>query len=231
MVPRHIFREYDIRGLHETELTDEVAEVRRPGLRHPDPRAVRAIRTASARRGPRVALGRTCGPAASGWRAPSRRGMTRRAAWRSNASASCRRRRSTTPWPASRRRRHPGHRQPQSSRVQWLQDDASRSCRCSARRSRACASGSSAATLRRRVAGRGGRPADPRRLPRDADRAAEEPERAARGDGLRQRLRRHGRPAGVRADGPHRHAAVRRARRALPESSARPDRAGAARPR
>ena len=26
MIPRHIFREYDIRGLHETELTDEVAE-------------------------------------------------------------------------------------------------------------------------------------------------------------------------------------------------------------
>jgi phosphomannomutase/phosphoglucomutase len=26
MTPRHIFREYDIRGLHETELTDEVAE-------------------------------------------------------------------------------------------------------------------------------------------------------------------------------------------------------------
>jgi phosphomannomutase / phosphoglucomutase len=26
MVPRHIFREYDIRGLHETELSDQVAE-------------------------------------------------------------------------------------------------------------------------------------------------------------------------------------------------------------
>lgn len=26
MIPAHIFREYDIRGLHETELTDEVAE-------------------------------------------------------------------------------------------------------------------------------------------------------------------------------------------------------------
>ena len=26
MVPRHIFREYDIRGLHATELTDAVAE-------------------------------------------------------------------------------------------------------------------------------------------------------------------------------------------------------------
>ncbi|MGH7743146.1 MAG: phosphomannomutase, partial [Candidatus Eiseniibacteriota bacterium] len=26
MIPRHIFREYDIRGLHETELTDSVAE-------------------------------------------------------------------------------------------------------------------------------------------------------------------------------------------------------------
>ena len=26
MIPRHIFREYDIRGLHETELTDPVAE-------------------------------------------------------------------------------------------------------------------------------------------------------------------------------------------------------------
>ena len=26
MIPRHIFREYDIRGLHATELTDEVAE-------------------------------------------------------------------------------------------------------------------------------------------------------------------------------------------------------------
>jgi phosphomannomutase/phosphoglucomutase len=26
MIPRHIFREYDIRGLHESELTDEVAE-------------------------------------------------------------------------------------------------------------------------------------------------------------------------------------------------------------
>ena len=26
MIPRHIFREYDIRGYHETELTDVVAE-------------------------------------------------------------------------------------------------------------------------------------------------------------------------------------------------------------
>jgi phosphomannomutase/phosphoglucomutase len=26
MIPRHIFREYDIRGLHETELGDEVGE-------------------------------------------------------------------------------------------------------------------------------------------------------------------------------------------------------------
>ena len=26
MIPRHIFREYDIRGLHATELSDEVAE-------------------------------------------------------------------------------------------------------------------------------------------------------------------------------------------------------------
>jgi phosphomannomutase len=26
MIPRHIFREYDIRGLHESELTDSVAE-------------------------------------------------------------------------------------------------------------------------------------------------------------------------------------------------------------
>ncbi len=26
MIPAHIFREYDIRGLHETELTDAVAE-------------------------------------------------------------------------------------------------------------------------------------------------------------------------------------------------------------
>ena len=27
MIPRHIFREYDIRGLHATELTDVVAEL------------------------------------------------------------------------------------------------------------------------------------------------------------------------------------------------------------
>ena len=26
MIPRHIFREYDIRGFHATELTDELAE-------------------------------------------------------------------------------------------------------------------------------------------------------------------------------------------------------------
>ena len=26
MIPRHIFREYDIRGLHASELTNEVAE-------------------------------------------------------------------------------------------------------------------------------------------------------------------------------------------------------------
>src|SRR5262249_49684977 len=26
MIPTHIFREYDIRGLHESELTDEIAE-------------------------------------------------------------------------------------------------------------------------------------------------------------------------------------------------------------
>jgi len=52
MIPRHIFREYDIRGLHETELTNEVAES-----------IGRALGTLLRRaEGTRVALGRDVRP-------------------------------------------------------------------------------------------------------------------------------------------------------------------------
>jgi phosphomannomutase/phosphoglucomutase len=55
MIPRHIFREYDIRGLHETELGDPVAEA-----------IGRAFATLVRRRGtnpaPRVALGQDVRP-------------------------------------------------------------------------------------------------------------------------------------------------------------------------
>ena len=52
MIPRHIFREYDIRGLHATELTDEVAEA-----------VGRAFGTVLVREGGRrVALGRDVRP-------------------------------------------------------------------------------------------------------------------------------------------------------------------------
>ncbi len=52
MIPRHIFREYDIRGLHATELTDEVAES-----------VGRAFGTVLVREGgTRVALGRDVRP-------------------------------------------------------------------------------------------------------------------------------------------------------------------------
>jgi phosphomannomutase/phosphoglucomutase len=65
MIPGHIFREYDIRGLHETELTDEVAE-----------KVGRAFATTIRREGgTRVALGRDVRPSSERLAAAAERGM------------------------------------------------------------------------------------------------------------------------------------------------------------
>lgn len=65
MIPGHIFREYDIRGLHETELTDETAEA-----------VGRAFATTIRREGgTRVALGRDVRPSSERLAAAAERGM------------------------------------------------------------------------------------------------------------------------------------------------------------
>ncbi len=65
MTPRHIFREYDIRGYHETELTDETAEA-----------VGRAFATLIRREGgTRVALGRDVRPSSPRLAAAAERGM------------------------------------------------------------------------------------------------------------------------------------------------------------
>ena len=67
MIPRHIFREYDIRGLHETELTDPVAEA-----------VGRAFGTLIARatgRAPRLALGQDVRPSSGRLAAALERGL------------------------------------------------------------------------------------------------------------------------------------------------------------
>ena len=65
MIPGHIFREYDIRGLHETELTDEVAE------------AVGRAYASTVRRhgGSKVALGRDVRPSSVRLAAAIERGI------------------------------------------------------------------------------------------------------------------------------------------------------------
>ncbi len=65
MIPAHIFREYDIRGLHETELTDDVAEA-----------VGRAFGTMIGRAGGRrVALGRDVRPSSARLAAGAERGI------------------------------------------------------------------------------------------------------------------------------------------------------------
>jgi phosphomannomutase/phosphoglucomutase len=65
MIPRHIFREYDIRGLHETELTDETGEA-----------VGRAFGTVLRREGgTRVALGRDVRPSSVRLAAAAERGF------------------------------------------------------------------------------------------------------------------------------------------------------------
>ena len=65
MIPAHIFREYDIRGLHETELTDEAAVA-----------VGRAFATVLRREGARrVALGRDVRPSSARLAAGAERGM------------------------------------------------------------------------------------------------------------------------------------------------------------
>jgi phosphomannomutase/phosphoglucomutase len=66
MIPAHIFREYDIRGLHESELTDETTEA-----------VGRAYGTLIRRTGGvRVALGRDVRPSSVRLAAAAERGMT-----------------------------------------------------------------------------------------------------------------------------------------------------------
>jgi phosphomannomutase/phosphoglucomutase len=65
MIPAHIFREYDIRGLHETELTDATAQA-----------VGRAFGTAIRREGgTRVALGRDVRPSSERLAAAAEQGM------------------------------------------------------------------------------------------------------------------------------------------------------------
>jgi phosphomannomutase/phosphoglucomutase len=65
MIPRHIFREYDVRGLHETELTDAVAE----GIGRAFATAIRG------EGGARVALGRDVRPSSDRLAAAVERGL------------------------------------------------------------------------------------------------------------------------------------------------------------
>jgi phosphomannomutase / phosphoglucomutase len=65
MIPRHIFREYDVRGLHETELTDAVAE----GIGRAFATAIRG------EGGTRVALGLDVRPSSDRLAAAVERGM------------------------------------------------------------------------------------------------------------------------------------------------------------
>ncbi|HVP15122.1 MAG TPA: phosphomannomutase/phosphoglucomutase, partial [Terriglobales bacterium] len=69
MIPSHIFREYDIRGLHESELTDEAAEAvgRAFGT---------VIRRGAGGARARVALGRDVRPSSPRLAAAAERGMT-----------------------------------------------------------------------------------------------------------------------------------------------------------
>ena len=72
MIPRHIFREYDIRGLHETELTDAVAE----GVGRAF--AVQVARGAAGGTSPRrVALGMDVRPSSPRLAAALERGLVR----------------------------------------------------------------------------------------------------------------------------------------------------------
>ena len=65
MIPAHIFREYDIRGLHETELTDATAEA-----------VGRAFGTLVTREGgSRVSLGRDVRPSSERLVAANERGL------------------------------------------------------------------------------------------------------------------------------------------------------------
>ncbi|NOT35579.1 MAG: phosphomannomutase, partial [Candidatus Eisenbacteria bacterium] len=65
MIPRHIFREYDIRGLHATELSDETGEA-----------IGRAFGTVVRREGGRrVALGRDVRPSSERLGAAVERGF------------------------------------------------------------------------------------------------------------------------------------------------------------
>ncbi len=68
MIPRHIFREYDIRGLHETELTDPLAES--------VGRAFATLLAKEAGHAPRVALGQDVRPSSARLAAAIEHGLT-----------------------------------------------------------------------------------------------------------------------------------------------------------
>jgi phosphomannomutase/phosphoglucomutase len=71
MVPAHIFREYDIRGLHATELTDEVAT----SVGQAFATLIREGRSGGAAGTPRVALGRDVRPSSERLAAAIERGI------------------------------------------------------------------------------------------------------------------------------------------------------------
>ena len=186
MIPDHIFREYDIRGLHATELTDEVAES-----------VGRAFATLIAEGEPAgrrtVAVGRDVRPSSErlersrGARHPRRR------------RARCERV-GVVPTPALyyavvARALDGGlqvtgsHNPPEFNGFKMTRAHAAAVRR---RDPEPCASASSAATCARGSRRHGGRIArSSTTYARDAGRAAASAARAHGGHGLRQRLRRH----------------------------------------
>ncbi len=71
MIPGHIFREYDIRGLHATELTDETAEA----VGRAFASVIRREAQAAGNTGPRVAIGRDVRPSSERLAAAAEKGM------------------------------------------------------------------------------------------------------------------------------------------------------------
>ena len=133
-VPGHVFREYDIRGVADTELSERARSRHRPGLRAwPSSRALREAGSL------RIAVGRDCRLSSPRlfdalvdglMRTGARRHRRRR---RPHAAALLRRA------PPRHRRRRDDHREPQPGRRERLQDDARQGAASSAPTSSACA--------------------------------------------------------------------------------------------
>jgi phosphomannomutase/phosphoglucomutase len=204
-VPTHIFREYDIRGLHATELSDPTAEA-----------VGRAFATRiRAEGGTRVALGQDVRPSSERLARAAERGMI--------AAGLAVERVGVVPTPAlyfavAQRGLDGGmqitgsHNPPEFNGFKMTKTEAA-ALRPGDPRDAPRHPGRRARLRRRRLVER---QADHGRVPGHAHRTLLEPEGPERGHGLRKRLRRHRGAAGVRKDGPHRDPALRRAGRRFP---------------